>query len=71
MCARYFIIINEKDSISLSILRLGICRSWRCLVVVVWIVPHIHAMIIMGGSIVHPVGFGVGVEWRIYLVFNV
>ena len=54
MCARCFITICEKDSISLWILELGICRSWRCLVVVVWKVPCFHALIIMGGRIVHP-----------------
>lgn len=29
------------------------CRSWRCLIVFVWIVPHILAVIITRGSIVH------------------
>ena len=46
--------ICEKDSISLWILEFGICRPWRCLVVVVWIVARIPTMIVVGGSIVHP-----------------
>jgi hypothetical protein len=54
MCVRYFIAIWEKDSISLWILELGICRSWRSLTVVVCIVPLIPAVIIMGGSTIHP-----------------
>ena len=36
------------------ILKLGICRSWRSLTIVVCIVPLIHATIIMGGSTIHP-----------------
>ena len=54
MCVGYFITIFEQDWIKLWILELGICRSWRCLVVIVWTVPHIPTMIIMGGSNVHP-----------------
>ena len=54
MCVGYLIIIFEKDSINLWILELGICRSWSCLVVVVWIVPHVPGVIIICGSIVHP-----------------
>jgi hypothetical protein len=46
--------ICEKDTISLWILEFGICRSWRCLGVVVWIVARIPTVIVVGGSIVHP-----------------
>ena len=41
MCVRYLVAIWEKDSISLWILELGICRSWRSLTIVVCIVPPI------------------------------
>lgn len=44
--------------------------SWRSLVEIVWMVPCIHAMILMG-SIATLIGIGVGVGWRIYLVFGV
>ena len=50
MCVRYLIAIWEKDFIRLWILKLGICRSWRSLTVVVCIVPLILAVIIMSGS---------------------
>ena len=54
MCVRNLVAIWEKDSsISLWILELDICRSWRCLIVVVCIVPLVHATIIMGGSTIH------------------
>ena len=47
--------IWEKDySISLRILELGICRIRRSLIVVVCIVALSLAMIIMGGSTIHP-----------------
>ena len=39
MCVRYLIAIWEKDSISLWIMELGICRSWRTLIVVAYIMP--------------------------------
>jgi hypothetical protein len=39
MCFSYFIAICEKDSISLWILKLEICRSWRTLMVVLCKVP--------------------------------
>ena len=32
----------------------GICRSWRSLIIYICIVPLIHALIIMGGSTIHP-----------------
>ena len=54
MCVRYLIAVWEKDSISFWILELGICRSWRTLTVVVSKLPRIPAMIIMGGSTIHP-----------------
>ena len=53
MCVRYLIAFWEKNSISLWILELGICRSWRSLIVVVCIMPCIFAVIIMGGSTIH------------------
>ena len=31
----------------------GICRSWRSLTIYICIVPVIHALIILGGSIIH------------------
>ena len=40
----------EEDSISLWILELRICRSWR-LTIVVCIVTFVLAMIIMGGEL--------------------
>ena len=43
-----------KDSISLWIRELEICRFWRSLIVVICIVPLIPAVIIMGGSTIHP-----------------
>ena len=54
MCVRYLIITWEKDSISLWILELGICRPWRSLTVVVCIVSLILAVIIRCGSTLHP-----------------
>ena len=54
MYVRYLIAIWEKDFISLWILELGIYRSWRSLTIVVCIVPLILAVIIMGGSTIHP-----------------
>ena len=41
MYVKYFVAICEKASISLWILELGICRSWRSLMIVVCIVPLI------------------------------
>jgi hypothetical protein len=43
MCVRYLIAMWEKDSISLWILELGICRSWRSLTIVVCVVPHMFS----------------------------
>ena len=48
-----------------------ICRSWRSLIVIVCIVPLILAVIIMGGSTIHPCWERRGGEWRIYQVFGV
>ena len=63
MCVRYFIAICEKDFISLWILELRICRSWRCVVVVVWTVACIPTMIIIVVVVMStPVGIGVDVE---------
>jgi hypothetical protein len=53
MCVKHLIAIWEKDSISLWILELGICRSWS-LTVVVCIIPLIPGVIIMGHSTIHP-----------------
>ena len=70
MCVRHLIAIWEKDSISLWILELGICRSWT-LTVVVCLIPLIPGVIIMGHSTIHPsLGIGVGGEWHIYHVFR-
>ena len=44
--------------------------SWRRLGDIMWTVPCIHTMIVMD-SIVTLIGIGVGVEWRIDLVFGV
>ena len=52
MCVGYLLAIWEKDSISLWILELGICSSWRSLTIVVCIVFLIPIVIIMGGSII-------------------
>ena len=46
--------ILEKVFVSLWILYVGIWRSWRCLVVVVHMVPQISSMITMGGTTSHP-----------------
>jgi hypothetical protein len=54
MCVRYLRAIWEKGFISLWILELGICRSWRSLTIVVCIVSFIHAVFILGGSTIHP-----------------
>ena len=54
MCVRYLIAIWENDSISLHILELGICRSWRTLIIIVCIEPLIPAVVAMGDSIIHP-----------------
>ena len=55
MCVRYPIAIWEKDYfISLWILELGIWRIWKSLTIVVCIVSLILAMVIMGGSTIHP-----------------
>jgi hypothetical protein len=54
MCVRYLVAIWEKDSISLWILELEICMSWRSLTIVVYIVPFILVVIIMDGSTIHP-----------------
>ena len=53
MCVKYLIANWEKDSISLWIWELEICRSWRSLTVVVCVAPLILAVIIMGGSLIH------------------
>jgi hypothetical protein len=53
MCVRYLIAIWEKDSISLLVLGLEICRSWRSLTIVVCIVPLIPSTIEMGGSTIN------------------
>ena len=53
MCVRYLIEIWEKDSISLWILELEICRSWKGLTILVCIVPLILAVIVVGGSTIH------------------
>ena len=53
MRVKYLIAVWEKDSISLWILELGICRSWRSLTIIACIVPLIHAVIIIGGSTIH------------------
>jgi hypothetical protein len=53
MCVKSLIAIWEKDSISLWILELGICRSWKSIIVVVCKVPLILAVIIIGGSTIH------------------
>ena len=50
MCVRYLATIWDKASISLWILELEICRSWRSLTIVVYMVPFIIVVIIMGGS---------------------
>ena len=42
---------GKNDSMSLWISELGICRSWR---IIVYIVPLIHATMIMSGSTIHP-----------------
>ena len=73
MCVSHLIAIWEKDSISLWILELGVCRSWRSLTCVVCIVPHIHAVITIDGSTIHPsslVGIRVGGGWRIHQVIR-
>jgi hypothetical protein len=49
MCVWYLIAIWGKDSISLWILELRICKPWSSLTIVVCIVPLIHDMIIIGG----------------------
>ena len=54
MCVRYLTTKWEKDSISLWILKLRFCRSWRSLSVVVCIMPLILVVIVMGGSTIHP-----------------
>ena len=66
MCVRYLIPLWERDSISLWGLELGICSSRRSFIIVVCIVPLILAMIVMGGSTIHPSGDRSG--WRmVYL----
>ena len=54
MYIRYLIAIWEKDSISLWILELEICRSWKSLSIVVCTVPLILDMNRMDGSTIHP-----------------
>ena len=54
MSVRCLIAIWEKDFISVWILELGICRSWRSLTIVVCIVPLTYGVIIMGGTTIHP-----------------
>ena len=67
----YLTTISEKNSISLWILELGICRSWRSLTFVVCTVPFIHALIIMGGSTIHPSWDRGGVENNMFIKFLV
>ena len=62
MCVRYLIAIWEKDCMSLWILELGVCRSWRSLTIVVCIVTLIPGVIITGGSII-PLSWD-GSGWR-------
>ena len=54
ICIRYLLAIWEKDSISLWIFKLGICRPWRSLTIVVCIVSLISIVVIMGGNTIHP-----------------
>ena len=53
ICVRNLIAIWEKDFINLWILELGFYRSWRSLTILVYIVPLIHVVIVMGGSTIH------------------
>ena len=70
MCVRYLTTICEKDSISLWILELRICRFWRSLTVVVCVVPLNNVVIIVGLVPSTLVGIGVGGGWRNYEVFG-
>ena len=54
MCVKYFVAICESFSINLWTLGVGIWRSWRCLVVVVCIVPFIPTVMMMCSGTSHP-----------------
>ena len=68
---RYLTTIWEKDSISLWILELEICRSWGNLSIVVCIVPLIHAVIIMDGSTIQHKWDRSGMENAMFIKFLV
>ena len=73
MWIRYLITICEKDSTSLRILELGICRSWRSLKIVVCTIP-LKPAVIMSGSTFHRICchlhriFCMGNEWTYILI---
>ena len=54
LCVKYLTSIREKVFISLWILELGSCRSWRSLKYVVCVMPLILTMNIIGCSTIHP-----------------
>jgi hypothetical protein len=70
MCIRYPIAICEKDSISLWILELGICRAWRSLIVIVCVVPLTPIVSLIGDSTIHPSSWKRS-GWRVDSIYHV